>query len=188
MRALQIAVLILTLGSTAAATLGAETPPIPFDDWGACPFECCTYRAWRASAAATAYTRRAESSPVAFSISKGENVRAITGVVVTMRSGIVKPRIAMTLGIPKTANSPDPVLALQPGEILYTLHYLGEGYYLFWYKGGIYSDEVPDSSDDGNFDVVSKPETEWWAKIKNASGHVGWTKMTGNFTNVDACG
>jgi hypothetical protein len=188
MHSIRVAVLLFGSASTALAASSGETPPNPYEDWGACPFECCTYREWRASSAATAYTDRAESSPIAFSIAKGEKVRAITGVVVTTRYGMVKLRTAMKIGIPKTAKSPDPILSLQAGEAIYTLHYEGEGSYLFWYKGSVSSDEVADSADDEHFEVVSKPETVWWAKVQSVNGQVGWVKMLGTFKNVDACG
>jgi hypothetical protein len=171
---------------TAATASPPETPPIPYYDWGACPFECCTYREWEAEKSVTAHSERSEASARAFSVAKGEKIRAVTGVVVTTRPGIVRIRSAGKYGYSKTG-APEPQLSLQPGETIYTLHYEGEGSYLFWYEGKTYSDGIGEGDDNGPFDVVSQPEYVWWAKLKNTAGKVGWTKDIDAFAHVDRC-
>jgi len=133
----------------------------------------------------TAYSQRSEASPAAFSVAKGERILAVTGVVITTRYGVVKIRSVGKYGYLKA--SPEAQLFLQPGEAIYTLHYEGEGSYLFWYKGKTYSDGIGDSGDDEHFDVVSKPEYVWWAKLRNAAGKTGWSKDIDAFAHVDAC-
>jgi hypothetical protein len=172
---------------TAATASPPETPAIPYYDWGACPFECCTYQEWESEKAVTAYSQRSETSPAAFSVVKGEKILAVTGVVITTRYGVVKLRSAGKYGYLKTSTPPEPQLSLQAGEVIYTLHYEGEGSYLFWYKGKTYSDGIGDSGDDEHFDVVSKPDYVWWAKLKNAGGKIGWTKDIDAFAHVDRC-
>ncbi len=81
-----------------------------------------------------------------------------------------------------------------PGEKIYTLHYLGEGNDLFWYKGNTYSDkcnvfenafgDVPFSSD---VRVEARPETSWWVKFKDSKGNVGWSEVNEHFDHMDAC-
>jgi len=183
-----ILTLLFLLGWTLTAFAGSppEKPPLPFLDWNACPFECCTYRDWYASAALTAYSRRSVSSPAAFSIAKGEKVHGITGVVVTTRFGVAKLLEPTKVGFTKNGKGPE--LPLDAGAILYTLHYEGEGSYLFWYKGATYSDGIGDSDSGGPFKVESQPEYVWWAKVRNSAGLTGWVKMDDSFTNVDACG
>ena len=87
------------------------------------------------------------------------------------------------------------MLQLQPGDVVYPLHYQGEGSYLFWYKGQVYSDEVsarkPDDdppSPELNIQTIVVPTYIWWAKIRNKQGVVGWTNLPHKFSNVDACG
>jgi len=99
----------------------------------------------------------------------------------------------MELGYTKRGDKP--VLSLQPGELVYTLHYLGEGSELFWYKGQVYSDQISAGKPDPdppppqlNVQVLSLPKYTWWAKITNKAGDVGWTNETHKFGNVDACG
>ena len=65
----------------------------------------------------------------------GEWVEGITGVVITSRPGISKVLSPMMLG-------DNPSVRVSPGEVLYTLHYMGEGYDLFWFRGRTYSDQI----------------------------------------------
>ena len=84
---------------------------------------------------------------------------------------------------------------LQAGELLYTLHYLGEGFDLFWYKGQVYSDQIASDKPDPdppppdlNVQVLSRPHYVWWAKVRHKDGRTGWTNEPHKFGNVDACG
>ena len=164
-----------------------DGPAVPYLDWGACPFECCTYREWIATDKVTLHTDRSLSSPVAFSVGKDQRVQGLTGVVITTKVGRVK------ILKPITLDDQEPV-TLAPGDIIHTLHYLGEGYELFWFRGQLHSDqitgqkveEVPDPA--ASWQVLALPETEWWVKVKNAQGQVGWTKESDKFDNMDACG
>ena len=87
------------------------------------------------------------------------------------------------------------LLDLQPGELLYTLHYMGEGYELFWYKGQVYTDQIASREPDPEspppelyVQVLSLPHDVWWAKVRHKDGRVGWTNEPHKFGNVDACG
>jgi len=115
----------------------------------------------------------------------GEWVEGITGVVITSRPGISKVLSPMMLG-------DNPSVRVSPGEVLYTLHYMGEGYDLFWFRGRTYSDQIagdkPDPDpppQDLKIQIVSRPQYVWWAKIKNGKGQIGWTDQTHRFTHVD---
>lgn len=158
-------------------------PPVPFYDWGGCPFEGCTYRRWEAGKPVTVWTGR-DRRHVAFTIKPKEWAHGINGVVITTRPGVSKVLIKMTLG-----NKAQVELA--PGDLLYTLHYLGEGYDLFWFRGKTYSDQIsgdpdPDPPPPGTeIQIISRPEYVWWVKVRNAKGQVGWTDQTDRFTNMD---
>ena len=190
-RTLAIALLVIPCLSLGAPT--ADKPPMPYNDWGACPFECCTYRDWVANAPITAFKSRDEKGAIAFQIEIGERINAITGVVVTRKPGITEIRKADKYGY--LPDGKEPVLSLEPGEVVYTLHYVGEGYDLFWYKGKVYTDQISVSDNAlgnvPNSDTVkirSRPVYDWWAKIRNRSGQIGWTRKTNKFDNQDACG
>ena len=181
---------ICVIGSSEAiaGAVSSRMLPIPYYDWNACPFECCTYREWEATDALAAHSQRTDDSPVAFSIRKSEKIRALTGVVITTHAGMVKLLAPSKLGYSRTNASQEPELDLKAGNMIYTLHYEGEGSYLFWYMGKTYSSGADDTIDGGDYKVVSQPTYVWWVKIRNKDGKTGWTKATDKFTNSDACG
>jgi hypothetical protein len=179
MYALSLLVLLFLRASSSAQA----QPSLPFYDWGACPFEGCTYRRWEAVKSVTVWTGR-DRRHVAFTIKPKEWTRGITGVVITTRPGVSKILVKMTLGNKAK-------VALAPGDLLYTLHYLGEGFDLFWFRGKTYSDQIsgdvdPDPPPPGTeIQIISRPEYVWWVKVRNAKGQVGWTDQTDRFTNMD---
>ncbi len=160
-------------------------PPLPYLDWGACPFECCTYREWVANAPINVYKSRNEKSGVVFTLKKDERAHAITGVVATHKLGVTE--ILKPVKIGYTSISDKPQLSLKPGDIVYTLHYAGEGFEVFWYQGKTYSDELSISNSE-SFKTISSPSYVWWAKVKNRAGKTGWTNKTNQFNNQDSCG
>src|SRR5882757_7875656 len=72
-------------------------PPMPFEDVGACPFECCVYREWVAKGRVTIRADRRARARTAFSLGRGDRVQAIIGIVVTLRPGRVQFREAVDL-------------------------------------------------------------------------------------------
>jgi len=185
----------LAAGATPAAqrSRGSSRPPRMYSDFGACPFECCTYRRWGVNAETAVYRGRSARSPVVFRARKGEHVTGLTGVVITVEPGVVKIKREMTLGADGRR------VKARPGDVLYLLHYVGEGDYKFWLRGRIYQDEMPYqprqrqlAEDEARarelIEFVSEPETVWWVKVRNRRGQVGWTKQVEHFDDVDACG
>lgn len=172
----RIAILIFTISLTLFSTVVLsqdEEPPTPFEDQGACPFECCVYREWFAEGNLKALKDRKEGSPVAFEVKEGEKVTALTGVVVTTKPGtarVKKPVVIQDM----RANS---------GETVYLLTYRGEGVYTVWYKGRFV--ENLDVMED--IEILNKPESVWWVKIKNNKGQTGWTNQPDKFGNKDRC-
>jgi hypothetical protein len=165
-------------------------PPVPYEDYGACPFECCTYRIWTVEADTEVHTDRQDSSPVAFRVRRGEQVVGITGIVVTMKLGraIVRESIVIELQIP----------GLMPGSLVYVLSYVGEGAWKIWVGGQIYETEVSGKEEicvgrRGEtiacaIQITEEPQTAWWAKVRNSTGQEGWTRQLDHFGNMDACG
>lgn len=185
-------IMIILSTSLAVAQDGSDKPTLPYYDWGACPFECCTYTEWTAKRDLNIFKRRSEKSPVSFRVKKGQSVRGLTGVVITTEYGLTK--IIKPIQIGYTHDSKSPELSLQPGEVVYTLHYQGEANDLFWYKGKVYSDQisVPENAwgtppNSQALQIVSRAKYEWWAVIQDKDGNIGWTKETDAFAYIDAC-
>ena len=159
---------------------------MPYLDWGACPYECCVYGTWTVLHDTTVRTARRPGAPPAFRLKAGERVTVPRGVVVTTRPGQIRVLAPTTLGEGADAT------ALKPGDILYTLHYAGEGYDLLWFKGRklkdqIHTDEVGRMEQLPALEVLELPSSEWWVRVKNSAGQVGWSMRTEDFGNRDRC-
>lgn len=190
------AALVVVVGSIAAPShLRAQeaAPKMPYEDVGACPFECCTYREWTATARVTLLRDRRAGSGTAFVAQPGDRVRAITGVVITTRPGRAQVNRPVDLW------TTEGTIHVVPGETLYLLTYRGEGYFTAWFKGRLY-DQVDASMFAGvngacethpekcHGRVVEKAVSEWWVRVKSLKSVTGWTREPEKFSNKDACG
>ena len=179
-----LAVLACT-ATLSRAQVAPEGPPLPFEDPGACPFEGCVYGEWIAKQPVVALSERQRGSRPAFTIFTGARVRALTGIVITLKAGRVQFRVTQEL-----ASTSGP-LRVEPGQTLYLLTYQGEGFTKAWFGGRIY-----DGLDGSNFfnaacetepgrcagRVVEQPLREWWVQLRTAAGRVGWTDKPEHFT------
>lgn len=172
--------------STGLPNYPQAEPPARYVERGACPFECCTYRAWKTEKATVAYATPHKSSKRVGTFTLGSNVVGLTGVVRTVPGKFV---------ILKTHRK------YKPGDVLWVYTPLGEGFYKVWFKGRMFEEALDYMS--GPFEqthprceetpncwgqLKKQMRVEWWVKIKSAAGWVGWTDQTGNFSNMDACG
>jgi hypothetical protein len=186
MRAIAIA---LALFMTSANAQPKSQPPTPYVEWGACPFEGCAYGRWVAQRRTPVLSERRVGAPLAFNVVAGQCVTAITGVVVTSRPGRIKVVSPITLGEAPTT------VSLKPGNIIYTLRYLGEGYELFWFNGRIYKDQIysrqlgpiPTNLPVDPLEVLELPTSKWWIKIRSRTGQVGWSARAEDFGGNDSC-
>lgn len=166
----------------------------PPDEWiaeEACPFECCVYRTWSVLEETPLYSRARGDSVLAI-LQAGSEVEALTGDV------YVKPLPVLVLHpeavIPLEASD------LEPGDVVFLLDYLGEGFSRLWYDGEIVQTAtepgvraycpVPASNCWGEyFDPEARTDrTAWWVKVRTRDGFVGWSNRTRHFGNKDACG
>src|ERR1043165_8911274 len=190
------------LSQTAAASAQGARKALPFyyEDHSACPFECCAYRRWSVTADTIIYKDRVEGARAAFRVKKGEHVIGLTGVVVTLKPGKAIVKKATQLGLNGRQAQ------VKAGDVLYLLHYEGEGIYKFWFGGRIYEAEMPSAPDlvnqspaDSvnqspaekqlrNIQLISEPQTVWWVKVRNKRGQTGWSKQDDHFGDMDACG
>lgn len=147
---------------------------MPYEDFGACPFEGCTYREWTARVAVTARTERRDDAPVAFELTPGERVTAITGVVSTVRPG------RMTFTQPTEVETSLGRIGMQAGETIYLLTPIGEGHHVASVRGRIIRDV------EGGVGQINEPgEWIWWVQVRHADGRTGWVRVTDQFEGTD---
>ncbi len=194
MRARLLAATVAVLAASCVAGEQAPVrtgPPIPYEDVGACPFEGCIYREWVANAPVEIRTDRTASSPVAFTLTRGERVTAVTGVVITTRPGRVEFDMAQDV------EASGGQIHVEPGQPLYLLTSQGEGFMKGWFNGRLY--EGIDTATFSNGGCAGGPrpcvgrlvepwQFEWWVQIRNAAGRIGWTREPDKFDNKDARG
>jgi hypothetical protein len=164
-------------------------PPVPYEDVGACPFEGCVYRDWVANDTITVRRDRRADAPIVFTLMKGERVKAMTGVVVTLKAGRVQFRKPVDL------YSTSGALHIEPGQTLYLLTYHGEGSTTAWFQGRLYKGVDGSTAffnamctDDCVGKILERPQSVWWAQIRNGNGEIGWTDQPRKFGNRDRFG
>jgi hypothetical protein len=164
------AILLLFLLVAAVNATNTDTrptsPPRVFVDVGACPFECCTYREWIVEAKTTLLDKP-NGKQVVKILAKGDGVTGLTGEVISAP-------------IPVKADRDIPDTPIKAGDIFYVLHYDGEGYWKVWLRAKIAY--VHDS-----VVKIPHPKAEWWVKIRDSDGNVGWALSHGNFAHQDSC-
>ena len=180
---------------------------MPYEDVGACPFEGCVYREWRANAVVAVRTTRLASAAIAFRVRKGEAVTALTGIVVTTVPGRVRFRAPADLtwtdfetavvgGVPSRHPRESGVLHVEPGDTLYLLTYHGEGSTAAWFNGRLYEEldgataffnaACADDPSRCAGRIIEKPQRIWWVQVQNALGQRGWTAEPEKFDGKDA--
>ena len=167
---------------------GQGGPPLPFDEDGACPFQCCTYREWSVEYPTDIHMDRRDDSPAAFHVDIGDTVTATTGVVETTKVG----RASASRDVRAGANR----LAVPAGQPIYLIRNVGGGDWKIWVNGVVDRQYIPSqgyctpekqSSDECAMKVVDQPVNVWWARVQNARGQAGWTREVDHFGNIDAC-
>lgn len=151
-----------------------NAPALPFYDWNACPFEGCAYREWKAGREVAVYNTWKEPRHKIAQLRQGAEVTGITGVVITLRPGVV--RLDRDL----------PEFGLKVGETILTYTYRGEGYSAVWFKGRFYPEfdltftQAPNGqgcSRDCAATSVDPGKSVWWAQIRLKGGQTGWVNM-----------
>jgi hypothetical protein len=151
--------------------MNAAEPPDPFIDYGACPFECCTYREWKAESNHPLYEK--PHGRVIGTVKKDTTVQALTGETISRPVPFVYPQDSMTTS------------GIKKGEKVYLYHAEGEGSWIIWYRGKVMEDSIGSLFTGANgvkeFDeqVLKRDRTEWWAKVKLPDGRVGWVHAWG---------
>lgn len=191
--------------ATQAAANSGGPPPLPYVELGACPFECCTYRDWRASRPISAqenWDNPRETTArrkTVFGIARGDTITAMTGHTMTTKAGHLRVAKDATLTVLSSQFPKQPVekIPVHAGDIVYLLVPHGEAAYSIWYGGRVL--ERVDMSDllaaitEANpngappKDVLEQPAFEWWVRVRNQQGDIGWTDRARDFAGADAC-
>lgn len=190
---MRISPLLVLLTVAIPARLAAQRPHEPYIDDGACPFECCTYRDWTALNAIRVYAAPRKAAPVSFTIPRGERFRALTGHVRFDRVGVVVMRHPMTL----SGDQDRDTVRVAPGDTVYVLSDMGEGYVRLWVRGHVVSEEefwmAPGQDQSGDPHargiLIREPVEMWWVKVRSRTGRIGWIRMDqAEERGADACG
>jgi len=180
------------IAGAALAACGRTTkagPPIPFDEEGACPFQCCTYREWSVDWDTDLRADRHDDAPVAFHAALNDTVQALTGVVTTTKVGRASASRQVTVGASH--------IVVPQGTTIYLLRNVGGGDWKIWVNGAIDQQYIPSqgyctgdkvSSDECAIKVLEQSEIVWWAKVQGPRGDIGWTREIDHFGNIDSCG
>ena len=112
---------------------------------------------------------RPRGTTVVVKIPAGQTVTGVTGWVIS------KPRRHVA-----THDFEDS--EIRKGDIYYVLHPIGEGFWAVWFKGKVVQVELEDQ------DGAQQDDSVWWAQIRTRDGKTGWTIVTDNFDDQDACG
>jgi hypothetical protein len=150
-------------------------PALPWFDWGACPFETCTYSQWTVREAVTVYdTWKPDRHEIA-QLPAGEKAAGVTGVVITYTPG--KVRMDRDL----------PAQNLRQGDTILVYTRRGEGFWAVWFKGTFQGEfdltfaKLLDGTGCGGAPCaatfVTAGKNAWWAQVKLRSGQVGWVDM-----------
>jgi hypothetical protein len=165
---------------------------LPYVDVDSCTSECCRYGTWTARKDVAVRAWHDPRSAVLAHVRGRQSVVALDGVVVTTRPGVTRVIRAVKLGFQRGGLSP--LLSLQPGEELMTLHPMGEAYDRFWYRGAVYADQIDlpegtfgNAPPIGELEIVSRPVYVWWVHIRTQQGLVGWVPNIDSFDGTDAC-
>jgi hypothetical protein len=181
-------VLIVVLLLCACGRTKQAGPPIPFDEDGACPFQCCTYRDWSVDWDTDLHADRRDDSPIVFRAALGDTVTATTGVVTTTKVGRATASRQVTVGSKH--------ITVAAGEPIYLLRNVGSDWKI-WINGITDEQYIPNqgyctgakrTSDECALTVVEQPQMVWWAKVRDAQGREGWTREVDHFGNIDSCG
>ena len=180
---------LLLLVSVSCGRVQQAGPPIPFDEPGACPFQCCTYREWTVDWATDVRTDKRDDAPVAFRAELNDIVTAETGVVSTTKVGRATASRQVSVG----ANH----IVVAAGQPIYLLRNVGSGDWKIWVNGKTdeqyigspaYCASGKQTSDECALTVTEQPQTVWWVKMRDARGREGWSREVDHFGNIDSCG
>jgi len=174
---------------TAAESLGGQTPPAPFIDRGACPFECCQYGPWVSTGEVVLHESPDTTSPVVARLAEGDSVIAEDGEVWSVPTPFV---------FKAAVRGRESGLPYAPGDTVWAVSYVGEGRFDVWKSGTVYVEDLnfsPYVGTEGtrcetcsHGSLVREFQSTWWVRIRTGDERVGWSERPERFSGKDACG
>ena len=172
---LRIIILIIFAGFSLSLSGQAQQPTLPYYDWNACPGEGCTYGKWCTRRVLPVFDNYKNGRRQIAQLKPGDQVTAVTGVVITFRPGVIR------------FDRDYPEQGFKRGDTILTYAYRGEGTSAVWFKNKYLPDfdiaftKWPDGSGCGGnscpANYLDLGQKAWWAKVRLASGLLGWIDM-----------
>ncbi len=152
---------------------------MPFIRKETCEGEGCTITGtWAACSTVVARADKRLDAGSVFTIHPGERFAALTADLHVLEPGIVVFRRPFTATLPiDEAGLVD--ITFTPADTLFVLNYLGEGEFVWRYRGStmrgdmFWDPDAPPASSD-RFGLVRPAKTVWWVRARNATGREGW--------------
>jgi hypothetical protein len=143
----------------------------------ACPGEGCTFGTWLACDSVPLYASPGDASATASVLPPNEPFEVATGMVIVD----VPEVVVVTRPTPQISFEEDGV-TFQPGDTLYVLDYLGEGFFNAWYVDTILETEVfwpwasffPGSDFVYGGEVVQTGAASFWVRTTDEEGAAAW--------------
>ncbi len=183
--ALLLATLVMACGDQSAGqsrvrvqdVLAAAGLELPHRVEPACPGEGCAYGTWLACDSVPLYRSPWDPSEVAGYLVPDRPFEVGTGMVVVD----VPEVVLVTRPTPRISFEEDGV-TFQPGDTLYVLDYLGEGFFNAWYIDAILETEVfwpwadffAASDFEYGGEVIQNGSASFWVQTTDSEGSEGW--------------
>lgn len=165
----------------AADGRGVSVPPglaFPYRVEPACPGEGCAYGSWLACDSVLLYEDPQDSGPGGSYLLPGRAFDVTTGAVIVDAPTVV----AVTAPRRQVLAFSEDAITFQPGDTLYVLDYLGEGFFNAWHADSVLEVEVfwpwesfmPGEDFEYGGEVVQEGEASFWVNTRGPDGTAGW--------------
>ena len=152
----------------------------PYVKRPACPGEGCAYGTWLACDTVSVYAREADTTERAFYLAREEPFQVLAGAVhVTRPEVVVVSRPTYQIGFQQSG------VLFQPGDTLYVLSYIAEGFFDAWYRDSIIETEIfwpwedwfPAKDHEYGGEVIRHGDATFWIQVRNGRGQEGWVPV-----------
>jgi hypothetical protein len=175
--------------SQLAGLPSGQRPQDPYMATAVCPFECCRFGRWSVLEDTSLYSTKETSNQIAVA-KRGTHPEGLTGDL------HLQP---LAVGVVHPVSVLDPPATIEPGEIVFLLDTMGEGYRHVWHAGVVRTVDAAGSvraacafpGEDcwGEWlkPLAEQPEPVWWVKVRLEDGREGWSHSD-RFGDIGGCG
>ena len=197
MRIGRIAHHVVAMVVTLAALARAQSrPAMPIVRPG-CTVECCGYGDWIAPSRAIAKRHSRTSSETAFVLGPGDTVTALTGHVSVTSPGVAVFTDRFTVQAFEMAQGAAKAVRLhmRRGDSLFVIMINAEASdAVVWHHGrtfvlgsGLAVFAIHVATPEAPYNVISMPTIDWWVRVRNRSGQLGWLRNQARFAGANDC-